>query len=148
MGQLPLDECERIRGYAAWSVDGELSEMEDAALAAHLSTCSACSSYAARLEQAARLVRQTPLGELDFPIVLPSRRLRFARTVQVGAAAAAVAAVLTLSLTVPFNASSHRSAVGAVRAGSAYLTPEEELRMLRQASFVVRDGSAHARLAR
>ena len=32
MGQLPLNDCERIRGYAAWSVDGELSEMEAAAL--------------------------------------------------------------------------------------------------------------------
>src|SRR5919204_1828448 len=93
MGQHPLDECERIRGYAAWSVDGELSEMEGAALAAHLATCTSCKAYAASLAEAARLVRQTPLEDLDFPIVLPSRRLRIARTVQVGAAAAAVAAV-------------------------------------------------------
>jgi anti-sigma factor RsiW len=147
MGQLPLDECERIRGYAAWSVDGELSEMEAAALAAHLAACSACNAYAASLEEAARLVRQTPLEDLEFPIVLPSRRVRFARTIQVGAAAAAVAAVVGLSATVPFNASSHRSTVGVVRAGAVYLTPEDELRMLREAS-VYRDRTAHARLAR
>jgi anti-sigma factor RsiW len=147
MGQLPLDECERIRGYAAWSVDGELSEMEAAALAAHLAACSACNAYAASLEEAARLVRQTPLEDLEFPIVLPSRRLRFARTIQVGAAAAAVAAVVGLSATVPFNASSHRNAAGVVRAGAVYLTPEDELRMLREAS-VFRDRTAHARLAR
>ena len=147
MGQLPLKECERIRGYAAWSVDAELSEMEAAALAAHLSTCSSCSTYAAGLDQAARLVRQTPLEDLGFPIVLPSRRLRFVRTIQVGAAAAAVAAVVGLSATVPFSASSHRSAAGVVRVGSMYLTPEDELRMLREAS-IFRDRSAHARLAR
>jgi anti-sigma factor RsiW len=147
MGQLPLDECERIRGYAAWSVDGELSEVEAAALAAHLATCSACNAYAASLEEAARLVRQTPLEDLEFPIVLPSRRLRFARTIQVGAAAAAVAAVVGLSAMLPFNASSHRSAVGVVRAGAVYLTPEDELRMLREAS-VFHDRTAHARLAR
>jgi ferric-dicitrate binding protein FerR (iron transport regulator) len=145
MGQLPLDDCERIRGYAAWSVDGELSEVEAAALAAHRARCSACNAYAARLEEAARLVRETPLKRLDFPIVLPSRRLRFARTVQIGAAAAAVAAVVGVSVTVPFNAPAHRSAAGTVRA--VYLTPEDELRMLREAS-TVRDTSAHARLAR
>jgi anti-sigma factor RsiW len=147
MGQHHLDECERIRRYAAWSVDGELSEMESAALAAHLATCTSCNAYAASLEEAARLVRQTPLEDLDFPIVLPSRRLRIARTVQVGAAAAAVAAVVGLSATVPFNASSHRSAVGAVSTGSVYMTPEDELRMLREAA-IVHEGSAHARLAR
>jgi anti-sigma factor RsiW len=146
MGQLPLDECERIRGYAAWSVDGELSEVEAAALAAHLAACASCSAYAASLGEAARLVRQTPLERLDFPIVLPSRRLRLARTIQVGAAAAAVAAVVGVSATVPFNAPAHRSASGSVRAASVYLTPEDELRMLREASL--RDTSAHAHLAR
>jgi anti-sigma factor RsiW len=144
MGQLPLDECERIRGYAAWSVDGELSEVEAAALAAHLATCSACNAYAAGLEQAAQLVRQTPPEQLEFPIVLPSRRLRFARTIQVGAAAAAVATVVGLSATVPFSAPAHRSAASNAR--SVYLTPEDELRMLRHASL--RDTSAHARFAR
>lgn len=148
MGQLPVNECDRIRGYAAWSIDGELSEMEAAALAAHLPTCASCSAYAAGLEQAARLVRQTPLEDLDFPIVLPNRRLRFARTIQVGAAAAAVAAVVGLSATVPFSTSSHRSAVGVTRGGSAYMTPEDELRMLREASIFLHGGSAHARLAR
>jgi predicted anti-sigma-YlaC factor YlaD len=146
MGQLPLDNCERIRGYAAWSVDGELSEVEAAALATHLATCSACSEYAAGLEGAARLVRQTPLEDLDFPIVLPSRRLRFARGMQVGAAAAAVAAVVGISVTVPFNGPAHPSATGSVQVGGVYLTPEDELRMLREASL--RDTNAHARLAR
>jgi anti-sigma factor RsiW len=145
MGQLPLDDCERMRGYAAWSVDDELSEVEAAALASHLATCAACTAYAASLEQSARIVRQTPLEQLNFPIVLPSRRLRFARTVQVGAAAAAVAAVVGLTATVQFTASGHRSAAANVSVG-VYLTPEDELRMLRDASL--RDTSAHAHLAR
>src|ERR687888_2462420 len=110
MGQHHLDECERIRRYAAWSVDGELSEMESAALAAHLATCTSCNAYAASLEEAARLVRQTPLEDLDFPIVLPSRRLRIARTVQVGAAAAAVAAGARLPATASSSASPPRLA--------------------------------------
>jgi len=146
MGQLSPDECERIRGYAAWSVDGELSQVEAAALAAHIATCSACNAYAASLEQAARLVRQTPLERLDFPIVLPSRRLRFSRTIQVGAAAAAVAVVVGLSAMLPFSAPAHRSATGSVRVGGVYLTPEAELRMLREASL--RDRTAHARFVR
>ena len=99
MGQLP-SICEQVRAYAAASVDGELSEVEAARLESHLSTCASCRHFAADLGEIAFLVRSTPLESLDFPIVLPSTRLRLGRVFQVGAAAAAVAAVVGISATV------------------------------------------------
>ena len=99
MGQLP-SICEQVRAYAAASVDGELSQVEAARLESHLSTCASCRHFAADLGEIAFLVRSTPLESLDFPIVLPSTRLRLGRVFQVGAAAVAVVAVVGISATV------------------------------------------------
>ena len=51
----------------------------------------------------------TPLEELGFPIVLPSRVCDWRRTMQVGAAAAAVAATVVLSVTVGRRSNRGRS---------------------------------------
>jgi len=144
MGQLP-SICEQVRAYAAASVDGELSEVEAARLESHLSTCASCRHFAADLGEIAFLVRSTPLESLDFPIVLPSTRLRLGRVFQVGAAAAAVAAVVGISATVGIG---QRAASGTARSARAAgsLQPEADLRMLRQASL--RDRNEHARLVR
>ena len=93
MGQPSFSDCERMRSMISASLDGEVSEVEQATADAHLAECGACRAYAASLAETARMLRATPLEELSFPIVLPSHRLRLARTMQLGAAAAAVAAV-------------------------------------------------------
>jgi len=145
MGQLPSNNCEQVRGYAAASVDGELSEVEAARLESHLSTCAACRRFAANLGEIAFLIRLTPPESLDYPIVLPSRRLRLARALQVSAAAAAVAAVVGVSATVGIGQRAGSTTVRSARS-AASLRPEDELRMLRQASL--RDRNEHARLVR
>jgi predicted anti-sigma-YlaC factor YlaD len=152
MGQLPSD-CERTHGYVSASVDGELSEVEGMLLEGHLAACESCRGYAASVAQTARLLRRDPLEELDFAIVLPSRRLAVARKLQVGAVAAALALTFGLSAvigTIGSRQTSSRSGskVAAGARDSALLrSPEAELKMLHDASVARSRLVIHSRTA-
>src|SRR5262249_34698509 len=98
MGQISLDTCNRFRELYSASLDGELSELADVRLQSHLAVCPSCGAYAATTRAASRLVRETPLEQPRFPIVVPGRRLAVARKLQVAAAAAAVAVTVGLSV--------------------------------------------------
>ena len=146
MGQPSFSDCERIRGVISASLDGEVSEVERVTADAHLAACGECRAYAASLAETSRLLRATPLEELGFPIVLPSHRLRLARTMQLGAAAAAVAATVFLSVTVGTspNGGGLSSLSPAANVPAAYLqSPEYELRMLQRASTAIIPAHAH-----
>ena len=146
MGQPSFSDCERMRGVISASLDDEVSEVEQATADGHLAVCADCRAYAASLSATSRLLRATPLEELDFPIVLPSHRLRLARTMQLGAAAAAVAATVFLSVTVGTSQNSGLSSLSASAAAgpAAYLqSPEYELRMLQRASDAKIPAHAH-----
>jgi predicted anti-sigma-YlaC factor YlaD len=146
MGQPSFSDCERIRGVISASLDGEVSEVERATADAHLAACGECRAYTASLAETSRLLRTAPLEELGFPIVLPSHRLRLARTMQLGAAAAAVAATVFISVTVGTspNAGGLTSLSPAANVPAAYLqSPEYELRMLHRASLAKIPAHAH-----
>jgi anti-sigma factor RsiW len=144
MGQISLNSCDRFRALSSASLDGELSELDAARLEAHLAVCPSCSAYATTTHAASRLVRETPLEEPSFPIVVPSRRLVVARKLQVAAAAAAVAVTVGLSVAVgtiggPSAArSSHRPTQSA-----KLRFPDQEMRMLERAH----QARTHPRLA-
>ena len=97
VGQLS-SACEHAREHVSLQVDGELSEFEQIALAAHLQSCARCRGYASSVGQVSARLRTAGLEQPDFPIVLPHRsRIRIpVRAAQV-AAAAAVAVVVGLS---------------------------------------------------
>ena len=147
MGQPSFGDCERMRSVISASLDGEVSEVEQATADAHLAECGACRAYAASLTETARMLRATPLEELSFPIVLPSHRLRLARTMQLGAAAAAVVATVFLGVTVgtsPNGGGLSSLSASAANGPAAYLqSPEYELRMLQRASVAVIPAHAH-----
>ena len=148
MGQPSFSDCDRMRGVISACLDGEVSEVERATLDAHLPACADCRAYSAGLAETARLLRATPLEELSFPIALPSHRLRLARTIQLGAAAAAVAASVLISITVGTSPNRGLTSLSASAASGppAYLqSPEYELRMLHRASIA--SIPAHARYA-
>jgi anti-sigma factor RsiW len=146
MGQLPLD-CDGMRELVSASLDGELSQLEDVRLQAHLSSCAPCRAYASAAAETARVMRQTPLDELPHPIVLPKRRLAVARRLQVAAAAAAVALAAGLSTTVGIVSEPSR-APGRTAATSQKLRfPEQELKMLQRASQAASTRARHARMA-
>jgi len=88
---VPPNECLRARESVSARLDGELSELGAARLAAHLRTCADCRGYAAELEQVTGLLRAAPLAVPEVEIALPARR-RIA-SLQIAAVAAAAVAV-------------------------------------------------------
>jgi anti-sigma factor RsiW len=87
--------CERATQWVSLDLDGELSELEQAALARHLDGCARCREAAAETRDFTRLLRTAPLVELERPVevTFPRRaRVRAARRVAVSVAFAGVAA--------------------------------------------------------
>jgi len=146
MGQLPSTDCERMRGYVSASLDDELSEVERAMVEAHLVWCPTCQAFAADGVETARVLRETPAEELNFPIVLPGRRLAVARKLQVAAAAAAIALAVGVGASVRQAPGPNAGgAAFSTRAGSGWST-ETELKMLHRASLRGRT-TVHAHFA-
>jgi anti-sigma factor RsiW len=82
-------QCERARECASLRLDGELSEFEQALLAAHLVRCEPCRSFAAELDAVTARLRNAPLEPLEQPVALPARRrISSRRPVEIAAAAA------------------------------------------------------------
>ena len=150
IGQLFSSDCDAVRGQVSAALDGELSEVENARVTAHLGSCSDCRAFAADARATTNLLRASPLDELDFPIVLPSRRLAIARRVQVAAAAAGLAVMVGVSALVGGLASNTSTGLSHARtspASSASLRfPENELRMLQRAATKRENPDVHARL--
>ena len=91
--------CDRAREALSLALDGELSELGQASLDAHLERCTECRAFGAESSALSQLLRQAPREEMSVPIVLPrTGRLSAARLLQAGAAAAAVALVAGLSV--------------------------------------------------
>jgi len=140
MGQIvSILDCERVRESVSASVDGELSKAEATVLEAHLASCESCQSYAAGSGETARLLRTAPLEDLGFTIALPARRYALAHKVQVGAAAAAIAATVGLSALVGTlgsarTSSSDAQAFARTSEPIALRNPEAELKMLQRAT--------------
>jgi predicted anti-sigma-YlaC factor YlaD len=143
MGQISLDTCDRMRELFSVALDGEVSELEEARLNAHLAVCAGCSTYAAAASAAARLLRETPLEEMSTLIVLPGRRLAFARKLQVAAAAAAVAVTVGLSVAVGTITTSSPSRSHTAASSANLRFPDQELRLLQRVS----QARSHPRLA-
>src|SRR5919202_1987005 len=89
---IPDTACRRAAAQISLRLDGELSPFEEAELTAHLARCAACSAYARETETFTSLVRQSPLEPFEPPIVMPRSHRLPLRSLQVGAAAASVAA--------------------------------------------------------
>ena len=84
-------ECERARSWVSLGLDGELSELEQALLRAHVGRCATCAGFERDADALTRELRGAPL---ERPVVagMPQRRRSAGmRVLQVSAAAAAVA---------------------------------------------------------
>lgn len=143
MGQISPNTCDRIHELFSASLDGELAELEEARLQAHLASCAGCRSYADAATAAARVVRTTPLEEPSFPIVIPGRRVAVARRLQAVAAVAAVAVTVGLSIAVGSLSGPRVTQVHHSSLSASLRFPDQELRMLDRSSRA----RSHARLA-
>jgi UDP-N-acetylmuramyl pentapeptide synthase len=88
MSPILPEVCNRTRMQASLRLDSELSELEEALMAAHLARCANCRSFADDLGTLTDTLRTAPLVEPSVEFQIPRRRLRFG-IAQVGTAAAA-----------------------------------------------------------
>jgi anti-sigma factor RsiW len=107
--------CERALHLISLGLDGESSQLEQAALDRHLADCARCRAAAVDLGAFTALLRQSPLVELERPVALPAparSRARVARRAAAAVAFAVVAAVAALGgVLLSSNAPAPRSAL-------------------------------------
>jgi predicted anti-sigma-YlaC factor YlaD len=90
MGAVRTAECERARSWVSLSLDGELSEIEQVSLRAHVGRCAACAGFERDLDALTSELRTAPLERPAVVVMLPRRRGAAVRVLQISAAAAAV----------------------------------------------------------
>jgi anti-sigma factor RsiW len=90
-------QCERARECASLRLDAELSEFEQALLAAHVERCEPCRSFAAELDAITTRLRNAPLEPLEQGVALPARRRFSRRPAEVAAAAALMLTALGIT---------------------------------------------------
>jgi predicted anti-sigma-YlaC factor YlaD len=92
-----FDACDSARELLSLQLDDELAELDIARLDAHLEYCPSCRMFRDEINAATTALRQAPLEDVRFRVSIPRRRFVSIRTLQAGAAAAAVALVAALS---------------------------------------------------
>jgi predicted anti-sigma-YlaC factor YlaD len=95
MGAVLTAECERARSWVSLGLDGELSQVEQALLRAHVGRCARCAEFALDLGRLTEELRRAPLerpAAERIPLHRPglARGLTGMRVLRVGAAAAAI----------------------------------------------------------
>ena len=91
--------CERAMQWISLDLDGELSQLEQAALARHLDDCERCREVGTDVNAFTSLLRDARLLELERPVVVTAprgARARVARRAAVSLAFAALAGVAAL----------------------------------------------------
>ena len=87
LSPVPDTDCMRAREGASARLDGELGELDEARLEAHLAVCAECRAFAAAISTAAEKLRKTPLEAAPAGLFVQRRR-HAVRPRFVGAAAA------------------------------------------------------------
>jgi anti-sigma factor RsiW len=95
--------CQKAREAVSLRLDGELSELGSARLAAHLHRCEECCAHADELEAVATRLRAAPLERLGAAVALPVVRRSRTSWSPRAATAAAAAVVVAGSLFVGHN---------------------------------------------
>ena len=86
--------CERVRGQVSVLLDGELSQLEQRMVAAHLERCADCRAFEATVRSFTEELRAAPAELPRRPIVVRRTRRVSLSALQVSAAAATIAVAL------------------------------------------------------
>jgi predicted anti-sigma-YlaC factor YlaD len=89
-----LTPCDQAREYISLALDGELAEVERVRLEAHTASCAECRAYATDVDAVTDELRSAEPELPAHTVVLPRSRRLSVRSFQVGAAAAAVVAIV------------------------------------------------------
>lgn len=74
LSPVPNTDCARAREGASARLDGELGQLDEARLDAHLALCAECREFAAAISTAAERIRQTPLETAPAGVFVLHRR--------------------------------------------------------------------------
>ena len=85
-------ECDRAQAWASLELDGELSQLERALLAAHIRRCESCAPRVAEVRAVTAALRRAPLERPTRTLFVPRRRTRVATRLALAATLAVLAA--------------------------------------------------------
>jgi predicted anti-sigma-YlaC factor YlaD len=122
--------CERARAWASLRLDGELSELEEALLVAHVRRCAACREYEEMVSAVVVVLRAQPLEQVEHPVAVPGRRRTILRPIAL-ARVAAVAAVVVGVTTVLSTHSSNSPTNSPGSSASVSTTADNDFAQLR-----------------
>lgn len=88
--------CTRVREQVSLELDGELSQLEQRMLEAHLERCPRCAAYATDVREFTDRIRSAPKAFMQHPVVVRRRGPLTAMRLQAGVAAAFALAALGL----------------------------------------------------
>jgi anti-sigma factor RsiW len=99
--------CERTRLWLSLALDGEISDLEDAAVERHIERCSPCASLAAEFRGITEVLRTAPFDEPRHWFAIPVRRTRRPRPMnrRMGLAAALVVSVASVAAVISMQSS-------------------------------------------
>ena len=127
-GSTPL-QCERVRAQVSLRLDGELSQLEQRMVAAHLGRCADCRAFEESIVSFTTALRSAPLEQLSRPVVV--RRTRRVSLVGAHAGVAATLVIALVGLVTQLDARSPRATaepkVSAQKLFEATWRPEWEL---------------------
>lgn len=130
--------CDRAAQWVSLGLDGELSQLERAALDRHLDECARCRVLAADVTSFTELLREAPPVELSRPIVVRApQRIRVVRRAAASLALAGAVAAATLGIVLPTSTGSSESALSFRTVQEQKQFAHIEARRLEPAVFLV-----------
>lgn len=127
MSPILPEVCHRTRQQVSLRLDSELSELEEAFVAAHLARCGGCCSFANDLETLTQTLRAAPLAEPSTRFQLPRRPARFGVAHAGTAAAAAITVAVALGGVVGLDSSPTRISAFDVQSAQERMTLKEQV---------------------
>jgi len=118
--------CHRTRQQVSLRLDTELSEFEEALVAAHLKRCAACWAFAVDLEVLTETLRAAPLAEPSVRFQLPRRPARIG-VARAGTAAAAAITAIAVGGFVGFDSSQTRISASDIQNARDRMILKEQL---------------------
>jgi anti-sigma factor RsiW len=131
----PLTVCARVREQVSLELDGELSQLEQRMLSAHLERCALCAAYASDVRDATERIRSAPHAVMQRPVVVRRRRELTTVRLQTGVAAAFALAALGLGTQL---AVSTRSETGSLARFDGRPSLSPPVRVLEQEQAILR----------
>ncbi len=133
--------CERATQWISLDLDGELSQLEQAALGRHLSGCAPCRAVSAEVGAFTRMLREAPLLELEREVAHAAPRRTRTRVVRRAGFSLAFAALATAAVlggfALPSSHTSSRSALAFRNVQEQRRFADIEVKRLEPAVFVV-----------